>query len=200
MLAYDARRGRTVLFGGKTADGNDAGDTWEWDGIDWVEVTPAIGPKPRIQGAMAYDPTRGTTILFGGLDAGGPLNDTWEWNGTSWRMLDVVVAPSERSDAVMTYDDARSELVMFGGFAFSLSALDEMWTHTFSSHSVPIDACLDTDTDGDGLVGCADPDCWGRCHPLCPPLQSCDPNTPHCGDGTCSVLEDYRLCPADCPQ
>ena len=26
----------------------------------------------------------------------------------------------------------------------------------------------------------------------------CDPAAPHCGDGTCSALENCRLCPIDC--
>jgi cysteine-rich repeat protein len=33
--------------------------------------------------------------------------------------------------------------------------------------------CDGTDGDGDGLVGCADPDCWWTCTPTCPPGTSC---------------------------
>ena len=40
-LAYDARRERIVLFGGRTSypDG-DKNDTWEFDGTQWRAVTP----------------------------------------------------------------------------------------------------------------------------------------------------------------
>jgi cysteine-rich repeat protein len=198
MIAFDSRRQRTVLFGGITAlTGTFLGDTWEWDGSDWTERTTSAGPKPRDNAGMAYDATRGTTILFGGNAPAGKLNDTWEWDGTDWHKLETIDAPSVREQAWMVYDAAHSELMIYGGDT-NTENLAEVWAHTFSSHSVPIDACVDTDTDGDGLIGCADPDCWGRCNPLCPPLQTCDPSTPHCGDGTCSVLEDYRLCPSDC--
>ena len=61
------------------------------------------------------------------------------------------------------------------------------------------DTCvLGSDVDADGLVGCADPDCWGYCTPLCPPDTSCDPSAARCGDGTCGPVEDCRVCPGDC--
>ena len=40
------------------------------------------------------------------------------------------------------------------------------------------------DVDGDGAIGCADPDCAGACMT--------------CGDGACGPLDTCRLCPADC--
>ena len=36
-MAYDAERGRTVLYGG-FQDGKALGDTWEWDGTQWKQV------------------------------------------------------------------------------------------------------------------------------------------------------------------
>ncbi len=60
-----------------------------------------------------------------------------------------------------------------------------------------------TDFDDDGLTGCADPDCFGRCYPTCSTTYSgpCDRATgPRCGDATCdTAFEDYLLCPRDCP-
>jgi hypothetical protein len=196
-MAYDGRRRRTVLFGGATAAYGHVfyGDTWEWDGTDWVDVSPATGPTPRKGATLAYDATRGTTILFAG-EADDTLDDTWEWDGANWRQLHDLVIPPARTRQVMVYDAAHSQLLMLGGY--SSAPLADTWAHRFGSEAVPIDQCIDVDTDGDGLVGCADPDCWARCTPLCPPLQDCDPNAPHCGDGVCSALEDHRLCPADC--
>src|SRR5262249_25240771 len=61
------------------------------------------------------------------------------------------------------------------------------------------ETCRGGDTDGDGLEGCDDPDCWARCTPDCPPGASCPENAPRCGDGTCNLLlEDCHLCPLDC--
>jgi len=55
------------------------------------------------------------------------------------------------------------------------------------------------DGDGDGLIGCADPDCWGYCTPECPPGAVCSPTAARCGDGACNPsLENGQLCPADC--
>jgi hypothetical protein len=54
-----------------------------------------------------------------------------------------------------------------------------------------------TDSDGDGRTGCADPDCWGRCSPLCPPGETCTPGAPHGGDGVRGAVEDSSICPDD---
>lgn len=44
-LAYDSTRGRVVLFGGADAS-KVRGDTWEWDGNSWSQVSSA-GPAPQ---------------------------------------------------------------------------------------------------------------------------------------------------------
>lgn len=68
-LVYDAARHRTVLFGGAatqaptTADGH-FDDTWEWDGLQWTERTPAHRPPGRVYHAIAYDAARERVVLF----------------------------------------------------------------------------------------------------------------------------------------
>ena len=37
-MAYDKKRDRIVLFGGRISWPNDANDTWEWDGTKWKEI------------------------------------------------------------------------------------------------------------------------------------------------------------------
>jgi len=62
-MAYDSERGVTVLFGGW--DGYDnLSDTWEWDGVDWVQRTPDDEAYSRHEHAMAYDSVRGVTVLY----------------------------------------------------------------------------------------------------------------------------------------
>ncbi len=41
-IAYDTRRDRVVLFGGRRASpaNTDLGDTWEWDGEAWRQIVP----------------------------------------------------------------------------------------------------------------------------------------------------------------
>jgi hypothetical protein len=86
-VAYDTRRGLTILFGGLTATGF-AGDTWSWDGTAWKQLAQT-GPAPRAMGYMAYDRKHDRIVLFGGRKGwpDGDLNDTWEWNGTEWRRV-----------------------------------------------------------------------------------------------------------------
>ena len=49
-MAYDSKRGRTVLFGGSAGNVN-LNDTWEWDGQDWTQVADT-GPPARGGHAM----------------------------------------------------------------------------------------------------------------------------------------------------
>ena len=71
-MVYDTRRGVMVLFGGEQLNEDleyrSKGDTWEWDGVNWIERTFS-GPTPpaRAWHQMAYDSKRGVTVLFGGL-------------------------------------------------------------------------------------------------------------------------------------
>ncbi len=77
----------TTLFGGfggsSSAPANPAalfGDTWEWDGQQWVERQD-MGPQARWLHAMAFDSTRSRLVLFGGTPAlarDSSLGDTWE--------------------------------------------------------------------------------------------------------------------------
>src|SRR5207302_472457 len=80
-MAFDSRRGRTVLFGGTTFGSGgsaQAGDTWEWDGNDWTQLSPATSPALRDEAAMAYDYARGVSVVFGGYAIGaGDFADTW---------------------------------------------------------------------------------------------------------------------------
>jgi hypothetical protein len=121
-LAYDAARGVTVLFGGRTGSGY-LNDTWEWNGTAWTQrtLTGASGSPPARYGhAMAYDAARGTTILFSGNDGTGQRNDTWEWNGTTWTQLEVngaTTGPVARDSVPMIYDTALQASLLFGGFA-----------------------------------------------------------------------------------
>lgn len=72
----------------------------------------------------------------------------------------------------------------------------EMWRLRWESIELE-EACRDADDfDGDGLGGCADPDCWEHCQPRCPPGAPCTGEV-QCGDGVCDPRESCRVC-ADC--
>ncbi|MBS0197449.1 MAG: immunoglobulin domain-containing protein [Planctomycetes bacterium] len=118
-MAYDSRRGVTVLFGG--IYGLENGETWEWNGASWTQRVVS-GPSARYYHAMAYDSARGVTVLFGGT-AGS--RETWEWNGTTWTLRSVS-GPSPRYSASLAYDAASGVTVLFGGFDGS-AASGETW-------------------------------------------------------------------------
>ncbi|PDV99609.1 Kelch repeat-containing protein [Candidatus Chloroploca asiatica] len=114
-MVYDAARQRIVLFGGNSGGGV-LNDTWEWDGTNWLRITPAVSPPARHSHAMAYDAARQRVVLFGGfVSSMNYLNDTWEWDGTNWTQRFPVDSPSARSDHDMAYDSARQRTVLYGG-------------------------------------------------------------------------------------
>lgn len=195
-LTYDVKRGRTVLYGGSNDAGIGSGDLWEWDGSTWSEL-PSIGPAPRNAHALAYDPLLERSMLFSGQTTDGIfVNDTWTWDGAQWSELDSPARPPARGLHSLTYDTARSQIFLFGGEQDG--PFERAWT--LQSTGGPEDRCdLGFDVDGDGLIGCADPDCAGRCDPLCATYGQCtDADRPRCGDGACSAIENCRLCADDC--
>ena len=116
-FAYDAARGRTVMWGGFSNSGGFRSDTWEWDGTNWTQVA-ASGPIPgRCAAAMVYDSQRQRVILFGGQGQTNFANDVWEWDGATWTQTFAGGAsgPSPRFFHNMVYDSGRRRVVMFGG-------------------------------------------------------------------------------------
>jgi hypothetical protein len=110
-MAFDLARGLVVLFGGFP----NLGDTWEWDGNNWVQRLPAVSPSSRQGHAMAYDLSRSRVVLFGGSDAAGILSDTWEWDGTNWIQRAPAMSAPGRANPAMAYDMGRNLVVLFGG-------------------------------------------------------------------------------------
>lgn len=111
-MAFDAKRGKAVLFGGG-GEGGLLGDTWEWDGRAWAKRADS-GPAARASGGFVFDEKLGKCILFGGMGASGVLGDTWTWDGSHWQELRVA-GPPARAIAVMAYDSKRGVTVLFGG-------------------------------------------------------------------------------------
>jgi hypothetical protein len=115
-----------VLFGGLTA-GPDAemellADTWQWDGTDWTELSPAESPPARA-GAMSATFDTGA-VLFGGVTGAGLTpdclegvcfyDDTWLWDGSTWTSAPVAGAsPSAR--AFGSAGTLGTSFVLYGG-------------------------------------------------------------------------------------
>ena len=114
-MAYNAARGRVVLFGGYSQSQGQLNDTWEWDGNNWFQRTSTTSPNARRGHAMVYDAGRQRIILFGGTGSSGRFNDTWEWDGNNWLQLMPVTRPRVRNAHAVAYDAARQRIVLFGG-------------------------------------------------------------------------------------
>jgi galactose oxidase-like protein len=126
-MAYDSRRGVSVLFGGATTSGAGTADTWEWDGNAWAQRALAAAPSARVWHAMAYDSARGRVVLFGGNgSAGARLADTWEFDGTTWIQRFPATSPPSRFGATMAFDSIRNRIVLFGGLGDS-GRLNDTW-------------------------------------------------------------------------
>jgi N-acetylneuraminic acid mutarotase len=117
-MVYDARRKRTVLFGGMGARRGEASapllsDTWEFDGTTWTPARVA-GPTPRLSPGVAYDSKRGLVLVFGGANHERVLNDFWAWDGNTWKKL-AEGGPEPRVMGYLAYDKKRDRVVLFGG-------------------------------------------------------------------------------------
>ncbi len=112
-MAYDSRRGVTVVHGGyQTQLATRSDETWEWDGTVWIRRAVA-GPGARQFHSMVFDEGRGVTVLFGG-DLQSNSFETWEWDGTVWT-LRATTGPTGRYGTALAYDSRRGVTVLFSG-------------------------------------------------------------------------------------
>jgi hypothetical protein len=186
---YDAARGTVVLFNGT--------GVWELVNDAWV---PSFGPPASTQYHAHYDPNRRALwFVDHPLVSGGTLPviestsiGAWELRDNAWtrRHIDALA----NLGGTTMYDPLRARLIGFGAAPHG-----EVWSLQLAAPGEDDDKCrAATDDDGDGLAGCADPDCWPYCTPSCPPGAACPAGEPGCGDSACDPLESAALCPADC--
>ncbi|HEX6489522.1 MAG TPA: kelch repeat-containing protein [Candidatus Dormibacteraeota bacterium] len=122
-LGYDQSIGKLVLFGGWTqincscGKGHALGDTWEYGGGTWSQVSSTLAPSPRYGAALAYDAQMGETVLFGGLADPYTIDDTWTFSQNGWALSEPISPPGCRSWMSAAYDAAAKQTVLFGGWA-----------------------------------------------------------------------------------
>ncbi|MCM3871958.1 MAG: kelch motif-containing protein [Pyrinomonadaceae bacterium] len=130
-MAYDAARGKTVMYGGQTSSRTWATDTWEWDGLKWTKLA-VPGPGGRAHFAMVYDSKRKRVVLFGGLgDDSQYHNDTWEWDGVNWRKVSDG-GPPPRARHRLAFDSHAGVVILYGGDGVKTApggfrVLEDMW-------------------------------------------------------------------------
>jgi hypothetical protein len=141
-MAYDAGRGRVVLFGGQTGvfpNITVLSDTWEWDGAAWA-LRSTTGPTARVHQSMAYDRGRQRIVLYGGFSGSSTeLRDIWEWDGTVWAPQTAAGAANVLALAA-GYDEKAGVLSLIGILSGTSTVVVDFWngnTLTRSSAAGP---------------------------------------------------------------
>jgi cysteine-rich repeat protein len=212
-VLYDPALHRMVLFGGKTGSAVDDvnSETFIFDGNGWTPLASAL-PFAATGMAAAYDPTTRHVVVQ-------TPDETWYLDGATWRRSQPLTLVPQLQSSTLQYDSVNQSMLLVGiGNSAPTGPQTRIWSLGFTLNSKPRDRCIaGSDADGDGLIACgdgteptdpthnADPDCYGRCFPLCELPSAavnapCDLSQPRCGDGACNPsLEDRFLCPTDCP-
>lgn len=131
-MAGDLLRQRVVLFGGSCFQLGPCwrADTWEWDGVDWTDRTPAYplpSPEPRWSHGMAYDPLAQRTLVFAGSDEPAHYkDDLWQWDGTAWVEVVSATRPVGRLGFGMDFDLATGAALAFGGESW-MGLRSDLW-------------------------------------------------------------------------
>lgn len=113
-MAWDGASGRLMVFGGTDRNNQvQFGDTWEWDGTNWVRLDGGPSPSPRNGASVAWDPTTKELVLVGGVGTRNGTNfiysDTWTWNGTTW--APAAPRPDELTGTI-AWDPATAQLLL----------------------------------------------------------------------------------------
>lgn len=114
LLAYDEKRDRLVLFGGRDRTAV-FDDTWEWDGRRWQRIETPASPGALEHAGMAYDQARGAVVLFGGARSRQMSGATWTWDGRAWARV-ATSGPAARVGHSMTWSPRLGRVVLYGGF------------------------------------------------------------------------------------
>jgi Galactose oxidase, central domain len=84
-MAYDPAIGKVVLYGGSVyGNPQPLGDTWTFDGQNWVQVSTSSSPGPLLNASMVFDAADNIVILYGGNDGTNDNQQVWLFDGTNW--------------------------------------------------------------------------------------------------------------------
>jgi Cep192 domain 4 len=132
VMAYDSRRGVSVLFGGGDATTFLPPVTWEWNGATWSPRFTQHAPPARVWTAMSYDSLRHVMVLFGGAgNQGLTFGDTWEYDGIDWRQVLTAHSPPARYGDGLAFDPVRGKTVLFGGHT-DTGRVNDTWEYNGS--------------------------------------------------------------------
>ena len=137
-LIYDSARGVAVMYGGLATPISippPTSETWEWDGVNWTQVSVPTNAGPRYKYGACYDSARSRVVMYGGANTqllGVPINQTWEYDGVTWSSVATSGNPGPRERPSMCYYTGIGKSVLFGGYdGFGLR--DETWVYDGAS-------------------------------------------------------------------
>jgi len=132
-LAFDPITNKVLLFGGVNAalSPSVVGDTWQWDGVDWVQLSPSASPPLSHGHELVTDWANDRVLMFGGVQwlgtSFGKSNATWEWDGVTWSELQPAHRPPATHLPSMTYDEAEGAILLIGGRQDSRQYVNDLW-------------------------------------------------------------------------
>ncbi len=146
-LAFDASRGRAVLFGGTNDASSDFnGETWEFDGFNWNQVYTTHAPVGRFGHAMFFDANSQRVVLFGGRTGASTADqssETWLYDGSDWTMQNLSVSPPPMQEMATTYDTSLRRGVIAGGISGTTNQ-GRVWVYLgfnwYHLHQTPLPA------------------------------------------------------------
>jgi hypothetical protein len=139
-VVFDRKRGRVVLFGGRSSDFQALSDTWVWNGTAWSQLFPATVPQGRYDAGIAYDVRRDRVVLCGGQGAPVALGETWEFNGVEWQQYAGGGLLPGTAASAMTYDTARQVVVAVIPASTGATLRTWQWNGVVWSETFPVDA------------------------------------------------------------
>jgi hypothetical protein len=114
-MAYDEARQRVVLCGGVSHSNQPLVDTWEWNGVYWLERFGITPPGTSSGAAIGYDRARQRVVLHGGYSGGNATGGVWEFDGAGWTSRPSNTGPFAMVGASMAYLPSTGRMLLFGG-------------------------------------------------------------------------------------
>lgn len=121
--AFDPLISEVLLFGGTLATGQNANDTWAWDGRTWQELDVGRGGPAGGEGSdMAWDPSSSEMVLVTRAAPNGRGGgQTWIWSGAHW-VRDVAGALGTSGAGILIAFDPLSKSLMAEGCCLAQSS------------------------------------------------------------------------------
>ncbi|HET6149520.1 MAG TPA: kelch repeat-containing protein [Polyangia bacterium] len=147
-LAFDAMRGKLLVFGGLAAS-TYYNDIQEWSHVDatFTNKTNPAGTRPdgRQQSAMVYDSKRDRILLYGGTGAT-TFNDFWQMNPTThaWTLIPITTTPRPPAtyNQNLFYDVVGDKLLMVANSGYIPIWQADLATGLWTDRSVPYSTAL----------------------------------------------------------